>query len=140
VEFSAMDSDTFWEYFFDPTTDKLDMGVDGSGPSPDPWSDWIWAICAGWDAGGDYWNASYYDNPRYNQLRFDNLGAKDLEVKKEILYEMQDILAEDLPLIFLARPEFICVYRTDKFEGWVTEVGGTVGWMNDWSILKVHLK
>ena len=140
VEFSAMDSDAFWEYFFDPTTDKLDMGVDGSGPTPDPWSDWIWEICAGWGSGGEYWNASYYDNPRYNQLHFDNMGVKDLETKKEILYEMQDILAEDLPLIFLARPDFICVYRTDKFEGWVNEIGGTVSWMNDWSILKVHLK
>jgi len=49
-------------------------------------------------------------------------------------------MSEDLPEAFLARPEFISVYRTDKFEGWVNQIGGPVSWFNDWSIMKVHLK
>ncbi|MCK4354529.1 MAG: ABC transporter substrate-binding protein [Dehalococcoidia bacterium] len=140
VEFTAMDPDTFLDFYYRPMDDKLEMMVYGQDPSPDPWSDWVWQECVGWGSGGDWWNPSYYDNPRYNQLWVDNSCAKDVEAKKEILYEMQDILAEDLPLIFLARPEYISAYRTDKFEGWVNEIGGPVSWLNDWSILKVHLK
>jgi len=32
------------------------------------------------------------------------------------------------------------VYRTDKFEGWVNQIGGPVSWFSDWSILEVYLK
>ena len=40
-------------------------------------------------------------------------------------------MAEDLARIFLARAEIITAYRTDKFEGWVNEIGGPVSWLND---------
>jgi len=140
IDFTAMDPDTFLDFLYNPVSDKLEMMVYGEDPSPDPWSDWVWTECVGWDDGGDWWNPSYYDNPRFNQLHLDNGRAKDLETKKEILYEMQDILAEDLPLIFLARQEFISAYRTDKLEGWVNTIGGAVSWLNSYSIMNVHLK
>jgi len=140
TEFAAMDPDTFLDYLYNPTSDKLEIMMFAEAPSPDPWSDWVWTEEVGWGSGGDWWNPTYYDNPRFNQLFVDNASVKDLETKKAILYEMQEILAEDLPRIFIARDEIISVYRTDKFEGWVNEIGGPVSWMNDWSILKVHLK
>jgi len=138
TEVTIMDPDTFMDYLYNPVADKLEIMVYGEDPSPDPWSDWVWQEQVGWGSGGDWWNPSYYDNPRYNQLWVDNSCAKDLETKKEILYEMQDILAEDLPLIYLARADFISAYSTDKIKGWVNEIGGPVSWLNDWSILKVH--
>ncbi|MHC3130400.1 MAG: ABC transporter substrate-binding protein [Candidatus Bathyarchaeota archaeon] len=140
TEFSAMDPDTFLDYLYNPVSDKLEIFMYGEDPSPDPWSDWVWIELLSWGSGGDWWNYSYYDNPHFNQLYVDNYCAKDVETKKEILYEMQEIVAEDLPLTFLARPDYISAYRTDKFEGWVNEIGGPVSWLNDWSILKVHLK
>jgi len=140
TEFSAMDPDTFLDYLYRPMDDLLEMMVYGEDPSPDPWSDWVWQEQVGWGSGGDWWNYSYYDNPRYNQLWVDNSCAKTVEEKKAILYELQDILAEDLPLIYLARGECISAYNSDKFEGWVNEIGGPVSWLNDWSIRKVHLK
>jgi len=135
-----MDPDTFMDYLYNPEADETELMIYHEAPSPDPWSDWVWQECVGWGSGGDWWNPSYYDNPRFNQLWLDNSSAKSLEEKKAILYEMQDLLAEDLPIIFLARPEYISPYRTDQFEGWVHEMGGTVSWLNDWSILKVHKK
>jgi len=140
TEIAIMDPDTFLDYLYRPMDDLLEIMVYGEGPSPDPWSDWVWREQVGWDAGGEWWNYTYYDNPRYNQLYVDNSCTKDLEEKREILYELQDLLAKDLPLIYLARPDYISAYRTDKFEGWVQEIGGPVSWLNDWSILKVHLK
>jgi len=140
TEVTIMDPDTFMDYLYNPEADETELMIYHEAPSPDPWSDWVWQECVGWGSGGDWWNPSYYDNPRFNQLWLDNSSAKSLEEKKAILYEMQDLLAEDLPIIFLARPEYISPYRTDQFEGWVHEMGGTVSWLNDWSILKVHKK
>ena len=140
TEVTIMEPDAFMDYLYNPEADQTELMIYHEAPSPDPWSDWVWQECVGWGSGGDWWNPSYYDNPRFNQLWLDNSSAKSMEEKKEILYEMQDLLAEDLPIIFLARPKYISPYRIDKFEGWVHEMGGTVSWLNDWSILKVHLK
>ena len=140
TEFSAMDPDTFLDFLYNPMSDKLEIMVYGEDPSPDPWSDWVWQEDVGWDAGGEWWNPTYWSNPRYNQLWVDNSCAKSMEEKKAILYEMQDIMAEDLPRIFLARSQCIAVWRTDKFEGWVNTIGGPVSWLNSYSIMNVHLK
>jgi len=140
TEVAAMDADTFSDYYYRPMDDLLEIAVSSTSPSPDPWSDWVWRNQVSWGAGGDWWNATYYDNPRYNELWKANSGAKTVEEKKQILYEMQEILAEDLPLYFLARPEYVSAVRTDKFEGWVQEIGGPVSWLNDWSFLRVHMK
>jgi len=140
TDLTVMDPDSFLDFLYNPVSDKLEMMVYGEDPSPDPWSDWVWQESVGWGSGGDWWNPTYWDNPRFNQLYVENSCVKDLEAKKAILYEMQDLMAEDLPRIFLARPDYISAYRTDKFEGWVDQIGGAVSWMNDWSILEVHLK
>jgi len=140
TDFSAMDPDTFLDYLYNPMSDKLEIFMYGEDPSPDPWSDWVWQEDVGWDAGGEWWNPTYWSNPRFNKLYVDNATAKGLEAKKEILYEMQELMAEDLARLFIARGEYIGAYRTDKLEGWVNEMGGAVGWLNDWSILKCHLK
>ena len=63
-----------------------------------------------------------------------------MEERTEYVYEMQELMAEDLPYVFIARPEWISAYRTDKFVGWENEIGGLVSWLNPWSVLKVHLK
>jgi len=140
TDFSAMDPDTFLDFLYNPMSDKLEMFVYGEDPSPDPWSDWVWQEDVGWDAGGEWWNPTYWSNPRFNQLYVDNATAKDLEEKKAILYEMQELMAEDLARIFIARGEYISAWRTDNLEGWVNQIGGAVGWLNDWSILRCHLK
>jgi len=140
TDFSAMDPDTFLDYLYNPVSDKLEIFMYGEDPSPDPYSDWVWQEDVAWGSGGDWWNPTYWDNPRYNELYIDNLCVKDLETKKEILYEMQELMAEDLARIFIARAEIITVHRTDKFEGWVNEIGGPVSWLNEWSILECHLK
>jgi len=140
IDFQTMDPDTFLDYLYNPVSDKLEMFIYGEDPSPDPWSDWVWQEDVGWDAGGEWWNPTYWSNPRFNQLYVDNATAKDMVEKKAILYEMQELMAEDLARIFIARSQYISAWRTDNLEGWHNQMGGAVGWLNDWSILKCHLK
>jgi len=140
VEIAVLDHNTFLDTVYNPPADAFDMALRGEDPSPAPYGDWVWMEALGWGSGGDWWNPSYYDNPRFNEL-CGLLGASaSLEQRKEYMYEMQEILSEDLPQVFLVRAKCISAYRTDKFEGWINEVGGPVSWFNPWSILKVHLK
>ena len=140
IDLATMDLDTFYGRVYDPTSDTYEMAVLYNDPGPDPYGDWIWQGALGWGSGGDWANPTYYDNPRFNELATLLCEATSLEERKEYMYEMQEIMADDLPYVFLVRGEWISAYRTDKFEGWVNEMGGPVSWFNPWSILKVHLK
>jgi len=140
VVVSVLDPDTFLSTVYNPPADAFDMALRGEDPSPAPYGDWMWLEAVSWGSGGDWWNPSYYSNPRFDELTALLGTAKTIEERKEYTYEMQEIMSEDLPEAFLVRPEFISAYRIDKFEGWVNEVGGPISWFNDWSIMKVHLK
>jgi len=142
VNIATLDYDTFADTIYYPTEDKYEIAISREDPSPSPYGDWIWLEAKGWGALGDgtEWNSSYWDNPRFNELTNLVTTAKSMEERREYEYEMQELMAEELPYAFLVRPQFISVWRTDKFEGWKNEVGGPVSWMNPWSILSVHLK
>jgi ABC-type transport system substrate-binding protein len=63
-----------------------------------------------------------------------------MQERRDILYEMQELMADELPYAPLVRPRYISVYRTDKFEGWINFIGGPVSWLNNFSILNLRLK
>ena len=142
VDIATVDPDAFSTIIWNPPADGFEMALRGEDPSPAPYGDWIWLEAKGWGALGDgaWWNPSYYDNPRFNELTALLGTARSIEERKEYMYEMQELMSEDLPEGFLVRPKYISVYRTDKFEGWVNQIGGPVSWFSDWSILEVHLK
>ncbi|MCS7365904.1 MAG: hypothetical protein NDF54_10740, partial [archaeon GB-1867-035] len=62
----------------------------------------------------------------------------DPEKRAEIVRKMQEILAEELPLIVLYHRNFVSAYRTDRFTGWVKPVQDGVN--NQWSWMNVYLK
>ncbi len=142
VDISTVDWDTFFDTIYYPEEDAYEIAVSRDDPAPSPYADWIWLEAKGWGVPGDgtEWNSSYWNNPRFNELT-DLLGtATSFEERRAYEYEMQELMAEELPYAFLVRPQWISAYRTDKFEGWVNEIGGPVSWMNPWSTLKLHLK
>jgi len=55
--------------------------------------------------------------------------------RKELLWEMQRILLEDVPYIPLYNPNVLEAARMDRFSGWVEKVGG-IG--NIWSYCVVR--
>jgi peptide/nickel transport system substrate-binding protein len=140
IDFQTTDWDTFWELVYYPMEDAYEIALSSEEPAPAPYADWIWAEASSWDELGEEWNSSYYDNPRLDELIYALSEAGNMDERREIVYEMQEIMARDLPYGFLVRPKFISVYRTDKISGWVNQIGGPVSWMNDWSILEAKLK
>jgi ABC-type transport system substrate-binding protein len=69
-------------------------------------------------------------NPDFDEL-LDKMNAEsDLEERRELLFEMQRIMAEELPYGVFLRPDLINPVRTDKFEGYVETMGGVSTWIN----------
>ena len=70
------------------------------------------------------WNYTGYDNAEFNQLS--NLQAETVDVAKrrQIVFRLQNILAEDLPIIPLYIPHLMEGVRNDRFAGWVKQAGG----------------
>jgi ABC-type transport system substrate-binding protein len=137
VDQAALDSGTFYDYLYLPNEGGMQAFLCADDPSPDPWSDWIWIYLSDPEDWGYMWNPCWYNNERYNELWVENYLAPNLTAKKAVLYEMQEIMAQDVPLHFLVRGENIGVHRTDNWENWFDEMGGHVTWLNEWSIREV---
>jgi len=134
VDMQALDSTTFFDYLYYPNEGGMQAAVCAEDPSPDPWSDWIWVMLCDPEGYGVEWNPCWYDNPDYDALYEQNILAPDLETKHDVLLELQEILAEDVPLVFLAREEMIAAARTDRWDNWYNELGGFATWINEYSI------
>ena len=138
VSVSVLDSTTYYEYLYEPNLGGMQAFVSAEDPSPDPWSDWIWMMLSDPEDWGYMWNPTWYDNAEYNQLFIDNyVAAPNLTAKKEILYGLQQNLAENVPVIFLVREELIATYREDNWENWHVTMGGPVTWINEYSMREV---
>jgi len=85
-------------------------------------------------------NPNYYGfiNATFDELAEAQAREVDPEKRAEIVRKMQEILAEELPLIVLYHRNFISAYRTDRFTGWVKPVQDGVN--NQWSWMNVYLK
>ena len=138
VEEDAMDSSSFYDILYYPNEEgALEAFLLADDPSPDPWSDWIWCYYADPEEAGLEWNPWWYDVPEFDNLYWANYLTTDMEAKKDILLEMQEMLAEDIPTVFLTRAEIITACRTDRWDNWFNELGGYATWINEYSIREV---
>ena len=135
ISLEVLDLNTYYDFIYYPEEDAYDIGIGLEGPSPN--GDWIWDYCRSTTVG---WNQAYYKNPEFDKLQDMLVTASGPTERKEYVYALQMMIAEDLPYGALWRPDIIDPVRTDKFEGWVSSMGGIVSWANHWSYLKMHLK
>lgn len=132
------DLSTYYGFYYDPMSDEFDISI--ATEEPGPHADWVWEFCRSDPEGEMGWNGAYYNNPEFDDLLNKMAAATDMEKRKALLYEMQQIIAEDLPYGFLIRPDMISPVRVDQFEGYVETMGGVSTWINPWSYFNVHLK
>lgn len=139
ISVEVLDLNTFLEYIYSPKEDLYEIGM--SLQSPSPVADWAWESWVSENApGGGMWNESWYQNPKFDEILYKMRDEMDMEKHKEYAYELQMMLAEDLPVGFLWRPNMIDPVRTDRLEGWVESMGGLVSWINPWTHYYLHLK
>ena len=77
------------------------------------------------------WNMSGYNNPDFDKIAKKQLSIIDEEERKKLIWEMQQILMEDIPYIPLYNPHILEAVSKKRFKGWVEEVDG-IG--NIWSL------
>ncbi len=83
------------------------------------------------------WNTSGYSNPRFDRIADASADALDLDKRRQFVWQMQDIIADDLPWIPLYSPKVVEGARHDRFTGWVSMLGG-IG--NRWSFCCIKPK
>lgn len=85
------------------------------------------------------WNGSGYANPTYDTLFDAQKTAIDQGERREIVYQMQEILHEDAPHVVLYYMSAIGAYRADKFTGFVEMPTGIMSQLNAHSLLNVRM-
>ncbi len=83
------------------------------------------------------WNTSGYSNPQFDQVAEESADALDVEKRRRLIWQMQDMVINDVPWIPLYSPKVVEGARNDRFEGWVQMLGG-IG--NRWSFCCIKSK
>jgi hypothetical protein len=73
------------------------------------------------------WSDSFYSNPYYDELFYQQQVTPNVTERQEIVYEMQRILYRDCPYVVVAFPYGLYAYRDDKFTNWPEIVSDAIG-------------
>jgi peptide/nickel transport system substrate-binding protein len=63
-------------------------------------------------------NYYHYNNAKYNELVSRMKNTADPAEIRNLAYQMQDILARDIPTVPICTTDTIVAYRNDRFTGW----------------------
>jgi peptide/nickel transport system substrate-binding protein len=112
VEFKTVDQAKATDLWY---TGEWDAYVWDWCPDPDP--DFMLSVfttdqCLGWSDG-------CYSNKAYDKLYDEQRQATDREDRRQIVYQMQDMIAQDLPLMVLNNWSDLQAYRSDRWTGFV---------------------
>jgi peptide/nickel transport system substrate-binding protein len=138
IMLKTLDLDTYYAFIYAPAEDKWDFAIGEEEPGPN--ADWIWELSRSYGGGGEGWNQSYYDNPKFDELLDSYLAETDMAKRKEYSFAMQQMIAQDLPYAIMLRPDIIDPVRIDKFEGYVQTMGGVITWINPWTMFNIKPK
>jgi peptide/nickel transport system substrate-binding protein len=64
-----------------------------------------------------------YSNPAYDELFGQQATELDVESRRDIIWAMQQIVHEDVVYIIPFYEQTVQAYRTDRFQGWLTDAG-----------------
>lgn len=62
-----------------------------------------------------------YSNPEYDDLYAQQATELDQDTRKDLIWQMQEIVHDDLPYIVTYYEQAVQAYRTDRFTGWITD-------------------
>ncbi len=110
---SQMDSNTLWSYM--NPNGEFDIALWDWSTDPDPWYLLCTMLCNQAVKGG--WSEAGYCNPEYDRLYEEEALAATHEERRQLLWEMQELLYKDMPYInFAYYPSDTCAIRNDKVD------------------------
>lgn len=127
LEMVALDKASYDARIYNPQDLLYTISLGGKNPSPS--NDNIWDICYSENA----WNMAAYNNTDLDTLYLDMLAELDWPTRVDMIFELQEIVAEDLPYGYLTHDAIIDVLSTD-FTNYKVGLGGASAWFNPWSL------
>jgi peptide/nickel transport system substrate-binding protein len=70
------------------------------------------------------WPAATYENETYSELFARQARTVDEEARRELVWQLQEILVEELPVLPLYHPKMWLLYDGDKLDTWFYTAGG----------------
>lgn len=67
------------------------------------------------------YNETGYSNPEFDELFVQQSRELDIDRRREIVWQMQEIALEEVVYIIPYYEQAIQAYRTDRFTGWITD-------------------
>ena len=64
-----------------------------------------------------------YSNPEYDDLYRQQAVTLDLDARRDIVWRMQEIVHDDVVYIIPFYAQNVQAFRTDRFQGWITDAG-----------------
>jgi peptide/nickel transport system substrate-binding protein len=95
-----------------------DIMIWGWGSDPDP--NLLLSVYSTGEIPNGY-NETGYSNPEYDELHAQQGVELDLEKRRELVWQMQEIVFNDVVYIIPYYAQAIQAYRVDKFKGWITD-------------------
>lgn len=118
LEVQAVDTPTFNERVIAGETEMSVIGAGGVNSDPD-------YLREVYDSRTERTqHAQGYANPRVDELAEAQLRELDEDQRSEIVGELQELIAEDLPLLPLFYPHGYTIYDRDVFDEWYYTPGG----------------
>lgn len=95
-----------------------DIMIWGWGSDPDP--NLLLSVYSTDEIPNGY-NETGYSNPVYDELNSQQGVELDVEKRRELVWQMQQIVFDDVVYIIPYYAQAIQAYRIDKFKGWITD-------------------
>lgn len=112
-----------------------DMTIMGDGDlDPDYMVNWM----VSWEYTPYGYNPMGYNNSEWDELYLQQRREVDMKRRRQIIWKLQEIFAEDLPMLPLYMSYCTYPYRTDTFIGYVPFPSGIITDTNPWTWLSVH--
>ena len=105
---------------------NFDMYILGWSLGDPAFPDYLYYFWHSSQAEPEGFNSPGYCNPEYDKLAEDFLAADNLETARELVFKMQEMLAEDVPYVILFDTPITEAYRADMIEFPYTEVLGGI--------------
>jgi peptide/nickel transport system substrate-binding protein len=116
TELQVVDADTLGSLCC-PTFD-FDVILWGWGSDPDP-SALLGVMTSDEIASG--YSETGYNNPEYDALYAQQATELDPQARQHVIWRMQEIVHSDVVYIIPWYAQAVQAYRTDRFQGWLTD-------------------
>jgi len=77
--------------------------------------------------GGDFSRVQGYNNPRFEDLATREVTTVDEAQRRQVVQDMQHVVAEDVPMISLYLPTRTTIFARKVFDAWYFTPGGVFG-------------